>query len=393
MAYVHRLINDDEKLIGIARLHWIYILQGLFWFVGMAGAGLAMSWLMNRGMAALTGMGGDAYVPAPIIGLSSGVLLFMLAAGAMIFLFYVIKVLATQIALTDRRIIQKKGLIFVNVHQIDLEEIRGENMDLGIFGRLLGYAYIMLDCRFIGDITLDAIEQPERFIRALHDRRVHAQDAINLVVGKSPVQRPIKLIDEEEAATSQQKPEVEPPKPPEPEIQPPTPDDIPPPPNHPMPDAPPPLDKDKAAFVEDGKMKAEMSQRIEKLKLGLMEDLMVNKNNSDTIKAPESLAHVRARGGKEMPVEEHQTPDQISAENLQNRSVTKQEIAKIVEELTPQIKDEVVREMTEQGLIKPPAAQNDNGVDNDLIHVFDDAALDKDGTRNDNRNTMEHAIH
>ena len=35
MAYVHRLINGDEKLIGIARLHWIYILQGLMWFLAI----------------------------------------------------------------------------------------------------------------------------------------------------------------------------------------------------------------------------------------------------------------------------------------------------------------------------------------------------------------------
>ena len=410
MAYVHRLINGDEKLIGIARLHWIYILQGLMWFLGMAAGGLALSWLMNRGMAALTGLGGDAYVPVPFLGLSSGILFFMLAAGAMIFLFYVIKVLATQIALTDRRVIQKKGLIFVNVHQIDLEEIRGENMDLGIFGRLLGYAYIKLDCRFIGDIKLDAVERPERFIRALHDRRTHVQEALNLIVGKSPVAKPINIIDASEGEDSPkqlQKPEVEPPKPAEPEIQPPKPDDIPPPPNQPMPNQPPPMDtgpddkdrgrkqdkeqnRDHAAWEQDGKIKAAMAERIEKLKRELMEDLTVNQDRRNSMRAPQSLQQIRDRGEVG---EKPQEPQADKGSKHDKSDMSKEDIARIVDEVTPQITQQVMREMIEQGLIKPPEPQNDNGVDNNLIQVFDEAALEKDKPPHDNRNTLEHSIH
>lgn len=424
MAYVHRLINDDEKLIGIARLHWIYILQGLLWFLGLAAAGLALSWLMNRGMAALTGMGGDAYVPTAILGLSGGIMLFMLAAGAMIFLFYVVKVLATQIALTDRRIIQKKGLIFVNVHQIDLEEIRGENMDLGVFGRIFGYAYIMLDCRFIGDVRLDAIERPERFIRALHDRRAHTQDAINLVVGKSSMVNPVNFVQQGEGADQPeqpQQPEVEPPQT-QPEIQQPQPDQVPPSPNRPMPNQPPPVDgkenaknsedrheqktahqkeqdRDRSAWENDGKVKAAMTQRIEKLKRELMEDLTVNQNRRDDMKAPESLQQLRARGGEEPVFEPNKTPGEMgkskAPDNEQKAApaMTQEEIAKVVEQVTPQIAQQVVKEMTEQGLIKAPEPESDNNVDNDLIHVFDEAALEKDEKPHDNRNSLEHSIH
>src|SRR5688572_16333837 len=66
MSYVHKLINDDEKLVGIARLHWIYVVQGLVWFFTLAGSGFLLSWLMNRGMGAMMRMSDNSYIPAPM---------------------------------------------------------------------------------------------------------------------------------------------------------------------------------------------------------------------------------------------------------------------------------------------------------------------------------------
>jgi hypothetical protein len=72
----------------------------------------------------------------------------------------------------------KEGVIFTRTHEVDIEEIRGERMDLGWFGRFLDYAYINLDCRFVEDIKTPAIEKPERFIRALHKLRSEASDSV-----------------------------------------------------------------------------------------------------------------------------------------------------------------------------------------------------------------------
>ena len=69
-------------------------------------------------------------------------------------------------------------------------------------------------------------------------------------------------------------------------------------------------------------------------------------------------------------------------------------VAQVVQQVTPHIAQQVVKEMAEQGLIHTDeAANDDNDIDTDLIDSFDDAAkLDK-GVNNDLRNKMEHAIH
>lgn len=437
MSYIHKLINDDEKLVGIARLHWIYIVQGLMWFFALAGSGFLMSWLMNRGMAAMMRMTDEPFVPAPMLSLSNGVTLFMLVTGAIIFLLYVVKVIATSIAITDRRVIHKHGLIFVHAHHIDLEEIRGENLDLGYLGRILGYGYVMLDCRFIGDIKLPAIENPEVFLRALHDRRAHAQDTLNLIAGKAGTQTPINIVSPaavEGEPVQPQQPEVAPPKPPEPEVAPTQPDQIPTPPNQPMPNAPPPLDKKQAKQTQSNtleKMKPEIERRVEKVKQELKDDLVLKQSSEDRMVAPKSLEDVRAENGKEPELNMHQTqrqtqleqPDVSPQEQQQQQAaqeqqqhqqaqqeqaqpqqqqaapapekkpvMDKEQIAKVVEEITPQIAQEVVKEMAREGLIKPAQpAQNDNEIDNDLVKDFDEAAF-KDRPHDDDPR-LEHAIH
>lgn len=433
MSYVHKLINDDEKLIGIARLHWIYVAQGLLWFFALAGSGYLLSWLMNRGLQATMNLTNNPYIPAPFMTLSNGVMLFMLAAGAIIFLFYVVKVLSTQVALTDRRVIHKYGLLFVNVHQIDLEEIRGENIDLGYFGRILGYGEIMLDCRFVGDIRLPAIENPEVFIRALHDRRAHTQDALNLVMGKSNTVNPVNLVPADgnggggEPNQPQQppQPEISPPKP-EPEVSPTPPDQIPAPPNEPMPDAPPPLNSQKTAQEKsaqerlpeskksknnkDGstieKMQPEINRRIEKIKDELINDMSFSQQ--DEMKAPKSLEQLRREGGEEPAFEPHKTareaeqsqqaqekqPQPETSSESANPVLSKEAIAKVVEEITPQIAQEVVKEMAREGLIKPSVTANDdNEIDNTLVKDFDEAAFDKDTRLHANNPRLEHSVH
>lgn len=184
MSYIHKVIGPEEKLIGIARLHWIYIAQGLLWFIGCVAVarltGSAFNYLLA--MIPVT-----STVGLPILALQSWLTPFALLFGAMICSLYVVKVLTTQIGLTDRRVIYKRGWLFVNIQEIDIEEIRGENVDMGYLGRVLNYAYINLDCRFIGDVHLPAIERPTAFLKALHKMRTDVTDTVSLVVGDKTI--------------------------------------------------------------------------------------------------------------------------------------------------------------------------------------------------------------
>lgn len=170
MSYVKKIIGQDERLVGIAELHWVYLLRGLFAFCICIGFGWAADFIIMKALSLI-------YIPAkgtddvPLLGLGMWMLPLGAIAGGFILVFYILKVLTTEVALTSKRIIHKTGWLFVKVREIDIEEISGENMDMGYFGRFWGYSYIILDCRFIGDITLPAIAKPAVFMKALHAMR------------------------------------------------------------------------------------------------------------------------------------------------------------------------------------------------------------------------------
>lgn len=366
MAYINKIVTQDEELIGIARLHWIYALRGIMWFAVFAGAGWLFDFLMTKAMMSL-GAATDSYVvPAVLTTISNGVLLFMMGGGAMIFLLFVLKVLVTEVGLTTRRVIHKEGLLFVKVQHIDHEEIRGENLDLGYFGRILGYGYLMLDCRFIGDIRLPAIENPERFLRALHKARGETQDALNVMVGKTGAGIPLNVMPEK----SSQQPEVPQPSPPQPapEIQPGQPGTQPevPAPQTPTPEMPP---------------------------------MPVPHNPPPEPQSPPQPEQPPAQPAQPVPAPAPtQPPLQPPSEALatqQQVALDPQVVAQVVKQVMPQMAEQVVKQIAQQGLLdkNEPANENESGVDTGLMASFDVARLDRDGKHNGLHDKMEHALH
>ncbi len=350
MAYVQKIISKEEELHGIARLHWIYIIQGVVWFMAMAGFGWLVSYLAKQGLMMTASAAGSTMLPDLFLGALDWVTLFCLGGGFFLFMLFVIKVLFTEIGISNRRVIYKTGMVFIKVQQIDLEEIRGENIDLGWFGRFLGYGFIELDCRFIGDIKLPAIERPERFIRGLHALRANTQDSLSVVVGKGHP-KPLKIENTEEISEAG-RPDIEPGKPahsPEvdpgnqpakPEIQP-----------EPTPHSPPP---------------------------------------SDPPSQPDRPAQPPAQPTP-APGPNPQPPLQPPGDQAM---MSADDVAKLLKEALPEMAHQVVAELMEKGLLKDVESLKAHpDIDNNLIHVFDDATQKQDGGEDEVRNTMGQAIH
>lgn len=169
MSFIAKHIaNPDERMIYVARLHWICLIEGLMWFGAFWAIGLFMSdWL--SGLQPMTSTLGVLSIAGFIIAPQIIWLFYMmLTGGTVIFLTYIVKLLSTEIALTSARIIYKTGLIFTEVEEIDLTEIRAEKVHHGLLGRFLNYGWVHLDSRFVGDITLPRIRKPYKFLKALH---------------------------------------------------------------------------------------------------------------------------------------------------------------------------------------------------------------------------------
>ncbi len=171
MSFVARHLTDqDERLIYLSRLHWIYTLQGVLWWVALGAAGTGAQWLLDARLPAyamnhIVLHGYDLGAPSKMLRD------FMIGAGFVLFLVYLLKKLSTEIALTSRRVIYKTGLFFTEVEEVDLVEIHAEKIHHGILGRILGYGRLSLDSRFVGDITLPAIGHPYKFLKIMHKVR------------------------------------------------------------------------------------------------------------------------------------------------------------------------------------------------------------------------------
>jgi hypothetical protein len=190
MAYIQKIIGPDEKLAGIGRLHWIYLAQGLLLFSFSICLGMIAENILLYGMKIIPASFQTSTIITTLLAISDRLMPIAVFIGTVIFLLYLAKVISTEIGLTNRRVVFKQGLIFVKVREIDIEEIRGENLDMGYFGRILGYGYLNFDCRFIGDVRLPAMSRAEQFLKALHKMRATVQDSISVVTGDG---RPVML--------------------------------------------------------------------------------------------------------------------------------------------------------------------------------------------------------
>ncbi len=168
MTYLRKIAGNNEKILIISRPHLIYLIEGLLCVAGLSSAGFLIDYLLYV-YGGLIDIGFYSDIPflhphmfIPLIPLVFSVAGFSLFW--MLFLFFSF----SEIGLTEERIIYKKGLFFVEVDQIDLDDVRAEHVMHGWLGWLLGYGKIHIDYRFLGDTWLPAISRPYRFVKAMH---------------------------------------------------------------------------------------------------------------------------------------------------------------------------------------------------------------------------------
>ena len=171
MAFINKVISPDEKLIGIARLHWIYGAKGLAWLGGLILLGGGIDILLT------------SYVDVGLAPIGNAVFWVCTLLGVVLFSIYFIAMMTSELGLTTERFIYKRGWLMVDVREIDLEEIKSETVDNGVWGRFLNYGYVQLDARFIADIGLPAISDPYRFIKAMNEARTNIKkDSMRVVI-------------------------------------------------------------------------------------------------------------------------------------------------------------------------------------------------------------------
>jgi uncharacterized membrane protein YdbT with pleckstrin-like domain len=160
MSYVEKNLISGEQLVYETGIHWIV----LFWpFVGailIAGAGAAL--LAFRDSITI----GHATAPAAMETLGA----CCLVAAAIIFGSAVLKKNATEMAVTNRRVIIKTGLASRRSLEIMLPKVESIGIDETFGGRMLGFGTVTIHGTGGTPEPFRRIAHPNEFRRAVQQQ-------------------------------------------------------------------------------------------------------------------------------------------------------------------------------------------------------------------------------
>ncbi|MGA7489726.1 MAG: PH domain-containing protein [Xanthobacteraceae bacterium] len=140
MSYVQRVLQPGEQVRHISSIHWIVYWPG----VAVALLAVLAYWLSETRL--LTGFWYTAYA----LALVAVVLLIQ-----QWFQWWV-----TEIAVTNRRVIYKKGLIRRQTNEMNMDKVESVRIDQSILGRMLDYGNVTILGTGEGLETLRTIASP-----------------------------------------------------------------------------------------------------------------------------------------------------------------------------------------------------------------------------------------
>jgi hypothetical protein len=141
MSYVRRVLQSGEQVRHISSIHWIVYWRG----VAVALLAVVAYWLSEKRL-----LPGIWQYTAYALALVAVVLLIQ-----QWFQWWV-----TEIAVTDRRVIYKKGLIRRQTNEMNMDKVESVQIDQSILGRVLDYGDVTILGTGEGFETLRTIASP-----------------------------------------------------------------------------------------------------------------------------------------------------------------------------------------------------------------------------------------
>ena len=142
MSYVAQVLQPGETLHFRTNIHWFVYLKALLALI----VGLALlGWYYAEGQS--------------VFILLFGGVVFTLTAVVLAIPAW-LRRLATEVAVTDRRVIYKTGLIQRHTIEINIDKIESADVDQSILGRIFGFGSITIRGTGEGVEPLRNIAQP-----------------------------------------------------------------------------------------------------------------------------------------------------------------------------------------------------------------------------------------
>lgn len=161
MSYVERNLIEGEAVVFQTKHHWIVMLRTFVLGVvlDLAGIGGLIYILSQRDLD-------TSYRNAALLGAAAAVI-----AGSLLTLYGTMKRNATEMVVTNKRVIVKTGILKRNTFEMLLSRIESIGVQEPVLGRMLGYGTVVL--RGVGGTPdeFDLIAKPLAF-------RSHVQEQI-----------------------------------------------------------------------------------------------------------------------------------------------------------------------------------------------------------------------
>ncbi|HUE18345.1 MAG TPA: PH domain-containing protein [Stellaceae bacterium] len=125
MSYIQHILQPGETLKHVSRLHWIVYLPGLL-LLALAVAVLIGAESQNQNL--------------PLLSIAAVLMVF--CAASLLRAWF--RRWTTEIAVTNRRIIFKKGFIRRHTIEMNMDKVESVDVDQSILGRILGYGDILV---------------------------------------------------------------------------------------------------------------------------------------------------------------------------------------------------------------------------------------------------------
>ena len=126
MSYIERELTEGERVIRLGRVSWWTIVPRTLLALGVLVAVSVAAWVLSA---------------LGVLFWSIAVPLVVLAWIGMVAQL-VIRVLTTEIAITDRRVMSKSGVFRTEVKTTPLDKVNNINVQQSLFGNLLDYGDI-----------------------------------------------------------------------------------------------------------------------------------------------------------------------------------------------------------------------------------------------------------
>ena len=149
MSYTQSVLQPGERIVLMARLHWIEYWPAI---VSLVVGTVLVAWEWRSGMA-------DFIVSGTVIAFAA---IFLATFFHAWFTRWI-----TEFAITDRRVIAKRGFIMRKTAEMNMDKIESVQVDQSVLGRLLDYGTVTVVGTGQGLEPIQRVASPIAFRNAI----------------------------------------------------------------------------------------------------------------------------------------------------------------------------------------------------------------------------------